>query len=598
MNISLVNNLLLMIFLVVFLMSFYVWKAAFKNPLNISFGIFSFLAGCWVLLNYLWGYYQTSHLLLAFTYLISPAMIISMFTWVNYLFRKNLPTWLSLSVIIASIINFLFVVLEITQIRQLISSVESRTKFTTGPIFSLFTAYFFLIILGFIFYFFWEYKKANQGLKKSLNVIATGIILTIFIASTVSFILPAFGYVELAIFDAPSIIFFVAFSAYAILRLELFNIKTVVIEISAYLIMILSFIILFVVKEDVNLAAKIILMALFVYGGYTLIKSVKTELSQQEDLKKLAENLQLANKQLEEVDALKTEFISMASHELLTPISAINGYLSMIYDEKLVKIEDERAKKYLNQVYGSSKRLAKLVAALLNVSRIEQGRLLIEKSDVMLNELIENVIAELKLKAAEKKHTLKTNFGSLPETQSYADPDKIKEILINLCGNSIKYTPDGGEIEVGFTKQKTKEVEKEHEEMKKILIKNEDAPDSSLQNAIDENLRQLVGNEQIVIYIKDNGLGLSDDDIAHLFKKFSRVGDYTTQKVQGTGLGLYLSKALTEMQHGRIWVKSDGIGKGSTFFFSLPESSQREEIKKLDSKVKVAKDAKPLAKLE
>lgn len=595
MEISFINNFLLIIFLVVLLMSFYVLKADFKNPLNISFGIFSFSASIWVFLNYLWGFYQTSNTILTLTYIISPIMIVTMYTWVNFLFRKNLPNWLGLTIIAATAVDLSVAIIAIISRTELISSVKNRFEFTTGPIFTSFAIYFFVLILGFLIYFFIEYKRSDPELKKSLNVITTGILITLIFASVVSFVLPSIGYVNLAIFDAPSIIFFVVFSAYAILKLELFNVKTVVTEISTYLVMVLSFILLFVIKEDVNIGIKVILMGLFIYGGYTLIKSVKTEVKQKEDLERLAQKLSLANKKLEEVDAMKTEFISMASHELLTPISAIKGYLSMILDEKLVKIEDENAVRYLDSIYKSSNRLAKLVADLLNVSRIEQARLLVAKEEINLEEVVTSVVDELKFKAKEKKHSLKI-CGVDKNAKSYGDVDKIKEVLVNFCGNAIKYTPDGGEISVCINRVETKKIEEEYSRMEKISVENAAVKDSSLQNAIDPKLRELVGDYQVVVCVTDNGAGLSDDDLSHLFKKFSRVGDFTTQKVQGTGLGLYISRALIEMQHGRAWAISDGRGKGSTFCFSLPELTNKTELDKLDSKVEIASDAKPLAK--
>lgn len=595
-DISILNNILLVILVLVLLLSFYVLKANRKNPLNISFSLFSLFIALWVFLNYLWGFYQTSHTLLILTYISSLFIGSSMVIWLNFLFRKFLPKWLIYFAIITTTVNIALAIISFLPSNLLIKDVQNRLEFTTGPLFALFSGYFLIIILIFLIFLFVEYKRSSSELKRSINIIAGGVFLSLAIATLVSYVLPTLGYVNFAIFDAPSSIFFVAFSAYTILRMQLFNIRVFFTEIITYFVLIVTFIFMFVFLKNINLTTRIIFMFLFAYGGYFLLKSVQKEVEQKEELQQLTQQLQTANTKLKQVDAMKTEFISLASHELLTPISAIEGYLSMMLDEKIVKIDNEKAVEYMSRVYTSAKRLARLVADLLNVSRIEQGRMLVDKKEIDLHALVNEVVKELKFKAQEKKHKILTSVRENINTKTYGDVDKVKEIIINLTGNSIKYTKDGGLIGIGIDQWPTSKVESNFNKMQSELKEHGKTSEGSLQNIVNDKFAKLIGDKQLVVIIKDTGIGISHDDLGRLFQKFSRVGDWSTQEVQGTGLGLYISRALVEMHHGRIWAYSEGEGKGSTFYFSLPTVKAENQIKQLDSEIPVAKDAKPLAK--
>lgn len=597
MSLTFINNFLLVVLLFTLLTGFYVWKSNKKNPLNIGFGIFSVITAAWIFLNYLWGFFQTSQILLTLTYVVSPFIITSMFVWGNYIFKDKISRKLIFLATASGIFDLFFFLVGIFGDGLLVESVKNRFEFTTGPLFPYFSTYFICLISSFLIFFYLFYKKADQKLKQSLNVVIAGILVTLFITSMVSFVLPALGYVDLAIFDAPSIVIFAAVSAYSILKMQLFNIKIVFTEVITYFVLIISFIILFIVKEEVHIGVKLVLMALFVYGAQILTKSVRNEIGQKEELETASHDLKDAYKKLEELDKMKTEFISVASHELLTPISAIEGYLSMMLEEKLVKIDDPKAVQYMDSVYKSSKRLARLVTDLLNVTRIEEGRLLVQKIEIDAKDIINQVISELKFKAQDAKLSVSTYFQEGADTMVYADPDKIKEVLINIAGNSIKYTPEGGHFELGCFIYPAHEIAKKFEDMQEDIIKCNSGPvDESLQKAVDKRLKQFVGDDQLVIFSKDTGVGLKPDDLCRLFKKFSRVGEWSTRQVQGTGLGLYISKALVEMHHGRIWAESAGENTGSQFFFSLPLARNRKEIEDIDKKIPQAADAKPLAK--
>ncbi|MBI2028143.1 MAG: GAF domain-containing sensor histidine kinase [Candidatus Levybacteria bacterium] len=258
------------------------------------------------------------------------------------------------------------------------------------------------------------------------------------------------------------------------------------------------------------------------------------------NLEKTSEQLQEANIKLKEVDKLKDEFVSLASHELRTPMTIISSYLWLMLNKDNASSLSEKQKMYLDRAYISTQRLINLVNDMLNVSRIESGRLTLAIKPTDIAELVNSVYVEILPKAQVQKINLifEKPQEVLPKVQ--ADPEKIEQVLINLIGNSLKFTKEQGLI--------------------KISIAN-----NPLQKTV-------------TVTVLDDGKGINKEDIPKLFQKFGMVGNnyLVKQNTQGTGLGLYLSKSIIELHGGKIWVESEGEGKGSKFSFTL---------KTVDSKV-------------
>jgi signal transduction histidine kinase len=236
--------------------------------------------------------------------------------------------------------------------------------------------------------------------------------------------------------------------------------------------------------------------------------------------------------EIKELDKMKDDFVSMASHELKTPLTAINGYLEILEDSLASKLGQEE-KKYFKNIKNSSDRLRTLVNDILEVSRLEQGRISFEYSNVSAVEITQKVVDTLLPKAEEKKLKLysenKTQTG---EDKIKVDADRLEQILINLVGNSVKYT-DEGEVKVVVSKE----------------------------------------GKRLVMAVEDTGIGMSQDQVNNLFSKFYRVKSKETKKVSGTGLGLWITKQLTEQMKGKIFVESIK-GKGSRFSVSFPLISE------------------------
>lgn len=243
----------------------------------------------------------------------------------------------------------------------------------------------------------------------------------------------------------------------------------------------------------------------------------------------LYQGVQKANTRLKELDRLKDDFVSVASHELRTPMTAIRSYLWMALKGRGGELNEKQGY-YLNRAYKSTVRLINLVNDMLNISRIESGRIAVAIVKTDLIEVVDSVVGEVRPRAEELGLRLEIKKRTLPAV--LADADKIKEVLINLIGNSFKFTPSGGTITVSFD----------------------------------------VAEDTVVTRVTDSGTGISPDDQKRLFQKFGFVGtSYTVNKSdsQGTGLGLYISKSIIDLHKGNMTVFSEGIGRGSAFSFSL-----------------------------
>ncbi len=238
--------------------------------------------------------------------------------------------------------------------------------------------------------------------------------------------------------------------------------------------------------------------------------------------------LKQANDELKTLDRAKSDFISIASHQLRTPLTVIKGYGSMMLEGSFGQMPAP-IKDNVQKIYDSNERLINLVEDLLNVSRIESGRLQFNFELGQLDEMIASVVEELTANAAKKNLFLKFNKPKKAFPAIKMDKTKLRQVAINLIDNAIKYTEKGG-----------------------ITI-----------DLIQEG-------DKLKFCVADTGMGIKAEEIPNLFKKFSRGEETSIIHTEGTGLGLYVGKMMIEAHGGRIWAESDGEGKGSRFCFELP----------------------------
>lgn len=233
-----------------------------------------------------------------------------------------------------------------------------------------------------------------------------------------------------------------------------------------------------------------------------------------------------------ELDRMKTDFISLASHQLRTPLSAMKWILEILGGGDLGTLNDKQ-KEAIENVNLSNERMIGLVNSLLNISRIESGKIVVEPEDVKVDEFVISTIKSLDNRFKLKNQKITTTCQEALPTVNF-DPKLIREVLVNLLTNAIKYTPEGGKIEVMVTTEKN----------------------------------------NLLVGIADNGYGVPENEKVRIFERFYRASNIIKRETDGTGLGLYLCKTVVESSGGKIWFEST-IDKGSTFWFTLPLSSAK-----------------------
>lgn len=240
-------------------------------------------------------------------------------------------------------------------------------------------------------------------------------------------------------------------------------------------------------------------------------------------------DLELANRKLKELDQLKSDFISVVSHELRTPLTSIKAFTELILMKP--RMTSEKRGRLLSIINNESDRLARLINDILDLTKIEAGKLSWHISSVSLSEVIQTSVNGILSLADNKSIAVSTAIAS-PLPRLYGDRDRLVQVLTNILSNAIKFTPQGGSIRIRATVDR--------------------------QPA-----------HQIVVRISDSGVGIPANDLEVIFEKFRRSGDILTNISDGTGLGLTITRQIVEYHGGRIWAESQP-GKGSTFTFTLP----------------------------
>jgi len=258
--------------------------------------------------------------------------------------------------------------------------------------------------------------------------------------------------------------------------------------------------------------------------------------------RKRAEQLYQAKIAAEASNTAKGEFLSHMSHELRTPLNHIMGFTELVLGRNVGDL-NEIQEEYLKDVYQSSQHLLSLVNEILDVSKIEAGKLEIKPSQINLKRLLKQSLSIIMDKAIHRKINLTTIIDEVPDIIT-ADELRLKQILYNLLSNAVKFTEDGGNI--CLKARVTTELER-----------RSPAETKSIRNEIE-------------ISVIDTGIGIRREDIGKIFEPFSQLESSLSRKYPGTGLGLGLTRNLVEMHGGGIWVESEGPGKGSTFRFTLP----------------------------
>ena len=275
-----------------------------------------------------------------------------------------------------------------------------------------------------------------------------------------------------------------------------------------------------------------------------------------EEMKQEIKDREHAQLVAEHANKAKSEFLASMSHELRTPLNHIMGFTELVVDGNFGELNNDQAE-YLNDVLKSSKHLLSLINDILDLSKVEAGKMVLELWKVDPQKLIQSSLIMFKEKTLKHGIRLSTEIDGLPQV-IVADERKLKQILYNLISNAIKFTPDQGSVVVSACS---------------LFASNSRVKASSgkeIRLPTDDNRKEEKNGHLIEISVKDSGIGIDPKDIEHIFNPFEQAKEQKNAKKQGTGLGLSLVKRFVELHGGTVWAESEGDGKGSVFSFIIP----------------------------
>lgn len=457
-----------------------------------------------------------------FSAAIPPILIIFILSFRNLLTPKKTAAILIPSAVMALL----------TLIPNSVSKGIDTTKgyielITPGPLLVPFYIYFFAYVIA-LFYLLAKAEEESEGIKKvQLKYIIFGLGSSVFFGALFNLLLPLLGVYQFNNLGPVFILFMSSAMAYAATKHYLRESQIIFSEIWAFL---LVFIVLvwFLLHSSIFNA---LLFVLVLGVCIMFIRSVLSEARKNFELEKQKRELERDKEELKTLDKLKDDFLKMATHELNTPATVIQGKMSMIFDESLGNFGGEQ-KEFLQPVFNNSKRLIVLIKEILDAVKIDQGEAELSLIDTDLVEVITKIVAKKQIEAGPKSIEIIFNQPKEKVPLLKIDPLKVQDVIINLLDNAIKFSKTGG----------------------KIIIE------------------MLFSNNEMIISVSDDGVGISSEDQKSIFSKFFQAKRFDAedpQEQQGSGLGLYISKKFVELHKGRMWFESKS-GIGSKFSFSLP----------------------------
>lgn len=497
---------------------------------NVAFFVFALLASLWTFNNF-YLRLEPEIFFLRLAYSLGLIVATAGLFWSFHFLKEKIPRY------------FYFVYLPLTLYASIVSVtthyvVDALYEVTTfgyegelGKYFTLYSLYFSVIIFTIIFNYLRKLHRTSDLVHRSqIILVLSGVVVFSVVSFGVSMLVPTlFDSLRLTLIDNLSFSFFLIVIVVATLRFRLFNLKIVATELFVFALWIFILIRTILSSDMTDRILNGVLFGISVVIGLFLIRSVIREVEQREEIERLAKDLKKANERLRELDKLKSQFLSIASHDLRAPLTAIRNFMSLLLDGTYGKLPPA-ASEGTQQVFDRATEMAEMVDNYLNVSRIEQGRMKYDMADFDFANTLSEVVTQFKPVAEEKGLKLSC---SIPDTQYLirGDEAKLREVIENLVSNSINYTPEGT---ISVTLEK-----------------------------IDNRVR---------LVIEDTGIGMTEETKRNLFKLFNPGEDSRTYNPKSTGVGLYITKAHVEAHKGTVKAESEGKGKGSRFVVELPLS--------------------------
>lgn len=409
-----------------------------------------------------------------------------------------------------------------------------------GPLYFVYALHISMFFLFGLMNLFFNMLHEIGIVKKQLKTIFIGYFIGSNLAMTTNLILPWFGYFELNWLGQLFSTAVAIFTTYAILKHNLLRIRLIATEGFVIILNVVLFIQLITSQGSSVFLINGFIFILVLIVSYLLIQSVKKEIERKDEVLKLANSLKRANSRLMELDRQKTEFLSIASHQLRTPLSVVKGYIELIEDGAYGRVSKD-LKKVLSDMDLNNERLVNLVDDFLDITRIEQGRVRYNFAYADIHELLADILHDLEEKAKLKKIKIQWKKNDNLK-RVFMDDTKIRHVIVNYLDNAIKYS-EKGVIKVVTQKR----------------------------------------NGGLSLAVVDQGIGFGKEDQVNFFQKFYRGKNVDGYHIDGTGLGIYVCKKFIQMHNGHVWAKSDGPGKGSEFGFWIPLQETPEMKKTLQS---------------
>jgi signal transduction histidine kinase len=531
------------------LLGFFVYIKDHSRKINLLFSISSIITAIWVFPNLMAGVWPIPFWV-KFGYGFGALVPLSALLWVIELCEKKI-TKLEMTLLLG--LGIFFFIISFTN--DLIVANVKRVYLggfegQTGPFFVSYWIY----IVGMLFFILYvlisSYLKAKGIKKLQISYVLIGAIFYISTVVIVSFILPLMGIYKFIPLDSPSSLFLLFFTALAITRVHLFEIRVILTEALVGGIALILLVQVLIAPVFWLKIFGFLLLILFSIAGYLLVKSILKEIAMKTEIERAYEVEKRAREELEKIaiqerklrekdeelvrelkklDEAKNQFILITQHHLRTPLSIMKGYISMMLDGTYGEI-NEKLKKPLLNFQKSTEDLIKLVNEFLDISQLRVGGEILNLKDVQIENLLSEIVEELKPEATAKNLYLKLEKPTQPLPQIKADPKKLKAALFNIVDNGIKYTEKGG-----------------------------------------VNIKLKIENEKLKIIVEDTGMGMTKEEIDTLFTGFFKRSEGAKRAyATGRGIGLFLSDQIIKAHQGKVWAESEGKGKGSTFYIELP----------------------------
>ena len=518
-----------------------------KSDTNNYFFLFTFVSSIWGIFNYLLYQFQDPIIILWFIRLVMFCAIWQAYSFFLLAFsypeeHKTLPVFLKKyalkTVLITAIITLTPLMYSSVTMPKTIGQVAAAVP---GPGMLVFA----VVSVGLVLISLYQLIKRRNAIdplqRRQFNLLFSGITITFILIISFNFLAPNFfqdyRFIPLgSVFVFP----FIIFAAYAILKHHLFNAKVITTEIATFFLLVATFVEVVLSKTSFEASLRFAIFLILLSISTILLRSVRREVEQREQLEILDKELQEANVKLQALDKARAEFITIASHQLRTPPATIKWYLSSILDGDYGTLKPEQ-KDILEKTNRTNNSLISLVDDMLNVSRIERGKMEFLFEQASLLDLAKITFEQLEPIAKDKG--LKLTFKATPKTKFpklMADKEKIRQVMNNLIDNALKYTKQGT-VAVNIS----------------------------------------ASGDEIKFSVTDTGKGIEAGEQASIFEKYTR-GKESIKQTAGLGLGLYVAKIIIGQHKGKIWAESPGVEKGSTFAFTVPIKNNLKETTLID----------------